>query len=75
MPLLYIGLIVAALIMLGGFVALVKGVKDFYRSGPCPHCSTPVKVIAQPERAKTCPGCKHRLILRGSRLHDVSTAA
>lgn len=70
-PLIYLGLLIAVGASLFGCILIFTGVPDFYRQGDCPHCGTTVKIIAEPGRAMTCPGCKHRLLLRDERLHDV----
>ncbi|MFS2325372.1 hypothetical protein U2P60_08215 [Brucella sp. H1_1004] len=71
-PLIYLGLA----IFLGANVLMLfltfKGVPNFYRQGTCPHCDTLVKIIANPPGAITCPGCKHRLLLKQNRIHDVT---
>ncbi|WP_273726089.1 hypothetical protein [Brucella gallinifaecis] len=71
-PLIYLG----CAIFLGANVLMVilsfKGIPNFYRQGDCPHCDTSVKIIANPPGAITCPGCKHRLLLKDNRIYDVT---
>lgn len=71
-PLIYLGLLIAVGASLFACVLFFVGVPNFYRQGDCPHCGTTVKIIAEPGRAMTCPGCKHRLLLKEDRLHDVT---
>jgi DNA-directed RNA polymerase subunit RPC12/RpoP len=71
-PLIYLGLLIAVGASLFACVLFFVGVPNFYRQGDCPHCGTTVKTIAEPGRAMTCSGCKHRLLLKEEHLHDVT---
>ena len=71
-PLIYLGLLIAVGASLYACVLFFVGVPNFYRQGDCPHCGTTVKIIAQHGRATTCSGCKHRLLLKEERLHDLT---
>ena len=48
------------------------GVKDTLREGPCPHCASTITVQNKEEAVRSCRSCKHRIVLRGGKLYDVT---
>jgi len=71
-PLVFLGIALLVLGSLTSLVILFTGVPNFYRKGACPHCATEVKIMSSSKDGVSCPGCKHRLVLRDERICDVT---
>jgi len=71
-PLVYVGLLLVVLASLACLILPFTGVPNFYRKGACPHCATEVKIVASRKDGVSCPGCRHRLMLRGNQILDVT---
>ncbi|MGV3550164.1 SHOCT domain-containing protein [Rhizobium sp.] len=56
------------------FYLMFAGVKNGRREGPCPHCGSTLTVQNREEAARSCRSCKHRIVLRGGKLSDVTPA-
>ncbi len=72
MPLVYIGFAIFVYFNLASIYYVLFG--KFHRAGKCPHCETKTSIVAVEDTSMKCPGCGHRLILRGERLYDVSAS-
>lgn len=70
-----IGLLIwarALWLMLKSFGMMTVGVEGEVVQGNCPHCETEIVMANKEETARTCPGCKHRLIYRKGQYLDVT---